>query len=45
MDILFHVTTEGGAQLLLPLARACRRRGHALGAFFTHDGVRGLLDA
>ena len=45
MDILFHVTTEGGAQLLLPLARACRRRGRAFGAFFTHEGVRGLLDA
>ena len=45
MDILFHVTTEAGAQVLLPLARACRRRGHAFGAFFTHDGVRGLLDA
>ena len=45
MDILFHVTTEGGAQILLPLARACRRRGHAFGAFFTHEGVRGLRDA
>ncbi len=45
MDILFHVTTEAGAQFLLPLARACRRGGHAFGAFFTHEGVRGLLDA
>lgn len=45
MDILFHVTTEAGAHFLLPLARACRRRGHAFGAFFTHEGVRGLLDA
>ncbi|HNQ58063.1 MAG: hypothetical protein DPW12_00940 [Rhodocyclaceae bacterium] len=45
MDILFHVTTEGGAQLLAPLARACRRGGHAFGAFFTHEGVRGLRDA
>ena len=45
MDILFHVATEAGAQILLPLARACRRRGHAFAAFFTHEGVRGLLDA
>lgn len=45
MDILFHVATEAGAQFLLPLARACRRGGHAFGAFFTHEGVRGLLDA
>lgn len=45
MDILFHVATEAGAQYLLPLARACRRGGHAFGAFFTHEGVRGLRDA
>lgn len=45
MDILFHVATEAGAQCLLPLARACRRGGHAFGAFFTHEGVRGLRDA
>ena len=45
MDILFHVSTEAGGQLLAPLARACRRRGHAFGAFFTHEGVRGLRDA
>ncbi len=44
MDILFHVATEAGAAVLLPLAQACRRRGHAFGAFFTHEGVRGLLD-
>ncbi len=45
MDILFHVATEAGAQVLLPLALACRRGGHAFGAFFTHEGARGLLDA
>jgi len=45
MDILFHVTTEGGAQLLAPLARACRRGDHAFAAFFTHEGVRALRDA
>ncbi len=44
MDILFHVTTEEGARILLPLAQACRRGGHAFGAFFTHEGVLGLLD-
>ena len=38
MDILFHVTTEAGAQLLPPLARACRRGHHAFAAFFTHEG-------
>ncbi|MBE7421348.1 MAG: hypothetical protein HS110_02670 [Zoogloeaceae bacterium] len=45
MDILFHVTTEAGAQLLAPLARACRRGNHAFAAFFTHEGVRALRDA
>lgn len=45
MDILFHVGTEGGAQFLLPLARACRRGGHTYAVFFTHEGVRGLRDA
>ncbi len=42
MDILFHVSTEEGARFLLPLARACHRGGYAFGAFFTHEGVRGL---
>ena len=45
MGILFHVGTEAGARLLLPLALACRRGGHVFGVFFTHDGVRGLLSA
>lgn len=45
IDILFHVATEDGGRLLLPLARACRRGGHAFAAFFTHEGVRGLEDA
>lgn len=45
MDILFHVSTVGGARLLAPLARACRRRGASFAAFFTHEGVRGLLEA
>jgi hypothetical protein len=45
MDILFHVGTEAGAQLLAPLARACRRGNRAFAAFFTHEGVRALRDA
>ena len=45
MDILFHVSTEAGARFVLPLALASRRGGHVFGAFFTHDGVRGLLNA
>jgi hypothetical protein len=45
MDILFHVSTEAGAQLLAPLARACRRGNHAFAAFFTHEGVRALREA
>lgn len=45
MDILFHVSTEAGAQFLLSLARACRRGNHVFAAFFTHEGVRALLDA
>ena len=44
IEILFHVTTEGGARLLTPLARACRRGGHSFAAFFTHEGVLGLPD-
>ncbi len=44
IEILFHVSTEGGARLLLPLARACRRAGHAFAAFFTYEGVLGLAD-
>lgn len=42
MDILFHVSTEAGGRFLVPLALACRRAGCVFGAFFTHEGVRGL---
>jgi hypothetical protein len=42
MDILFHVGTPDGGQLLAPLARAAARAGCRFGAFFTHEGVRGL---
>lgn len=44
MDILFHVSTAGGGQLLTPLAAAAARAGIDFGAFFTHDGVIGLGD-
>lgn len=42
MNILFHVTTAGGAALLAPLAQAAGRRGASFAAFFTHEGVLGL---
>lgn len=45
MDLLFHVSTAAGGQLLLPLVRAARRAGCSSGAFFTYDGVLGLKDA
>jgi hypothetical protein len=45
VDILFHVGSAAGGKLLLPLARACQRRGATFAAFFTHDGVAGLADA
>ncbi len=44
MEILFHVSSQAGAQLLAPLAHACRRGGHRFGAFFTDEGVLGLDD-
>lgn len=45
MEMLFVVSTEEGARLLAPLARACRRRGRSFAAFFTHHGVVGLRSA
>jgi hypothetical protein len=44
MEILFHVSTAGGGQLLTPLAAAAARAGVDFGAFFTHEGVIGLGD-
>jgi hypothetical protein len=43
MNILFHVSTPGGGALLEPLAHAASRKGASFAAFFTHEGVRGLL--
>lgn len=44
MDILFHVSTPTGWQLLVPLALAAQRAGCSLGVFFTHEGVQGAND-
>ncbi len=43
-DILFHVSTEPGGEVLLPLMRAAARAGSEVAAFFTHRGVIGLRD-
>lgn len=45
MNILFHVSTAGGGQLLQPLLLAAQRAGTRCAAFFTHEGVRTLTDA
>lgn len=44
MNILFHVSTAAGGQLLQPLALAAHRAGASFAAFFTHEGVLGLRD-
>ncbi|MCF8177568.1 MAG: hypothetical protein K9J74_03590 [Sulfuritalea sp.] len=45
MDMLFHVSTATGGQLLLPLLLAADRAGCRVGIFFTHEGVLSLKDA
>lgn len=45
MNILFHVSTASGGQLLQPLVLAAKRTGASFAAFFTHEGVLGLTDA
>jgi hypothetical protein len=42
MDLLFHVTTAGGGDLLQPLTLAAKRAGARCAVFFTHEGVIGL---
>jgi len=42
VDVLFEVTSEGAAAVLLPLASACDRAGVSWGCFFTGDGVLSL---
>lgn len=44
MDILFHVSTAAGGQLLLPMLRAAKRAECRIGTFFTHQGVTALQD-
>lgn len=39
MNVLFEVTSEGAADVLVPLASACDRAGVTWGCFFTGDGV------
>lgn len=45
LDLLLVVSTDRGAGVLVPLVSAARRRGTALGCFFTNDGVKLLADA
>lgn len=42
MKILFEVTSQGAAELLVPLANACDRAALSWGCFFTGDGVHSL---
>lgn len=42
MKLLFHVTTAGGGELLLPLVQAAKRTNASFAAFFTHEGALGL---
>jgi len=44
VSLLFVVSTERSARVLLPLAEACRRGGVAWSCFFTNDGVKLLAD-
>lgn len=45
MEMLFVVSTDLGAEIFAPLARACIRKGIAWSCFFTNDGVRLLADS
>jgi hypothetical protein len=42
MDVHFVVSTAAGVHLLVPLARACARRGRAFTVFFTHEAVAAM---
>jgi hypothetical protein len=44
IDLLIIVSIAESGPVLLPLARACRRRGLHWTCFFTNDGVRVLED-
>lgn len=42
MDVMYVVSSPEAVPLLLPLLRACRRRGANWGCFFTDNGVQAL---
>jgi hypothetical protein len=42
MNILFEVTSQDAADILVPLASACDRAGVTWGCFFTGDGVHSI---
>jgi len=42
MKILFEITSQGAADILIPLARACNRAGVSWECFFTGEGVLNL---
>ncbi len=42
MKVLFEVTSDGAANVLVQLARACDRTSVSWGCFFTGDGVLNL---
>jgi hypothetical protein len=42
MNVLIEVTSEGAADVLVQLAKACDRTGVSWGCFFTGDGVLNL---
>jgi hypothetical protein len=44
MDVMYVISSRNVALLLLPLLRACKRRGTAWGCFFTDSGVEVLDD-
>ena len=45
MNLLFIISQEHGADLLLPLSNACIRQKQQYSCFFTGAGVKTLEDA
>jgi hypothetical protein len=44
LELLFEISTEKAADILIPLASACNRKGLSWGCFFTNDGVKSLAN-
>jgi hypothetical protein len=44
MDVMYVISNRNVGQILLPLLRACKRRGTAWSCFFTDSGVEALDD-